>query len=82
VKFRKDFTWDLIQTAADIVVPFKKLQNNTVEIIEQIPKQISSIQKFKPDMGKISDHHLWKFLSDGKALCNENFASNKEKAVD
>jgi hypothetical protein len=64
------------------VETFKKLENTTVQIIEQIPKQVLSIQKSKPDTRKMSDQHFWKFLSDGEFLCKENFASNKEKAVD
>jgi hypothetical protein len=61
---------------------FKKLQNTTLEIIEPIPKQVFSKQKSKPDKGKMSDHYFWKFLSDGEVLRKENFALNKEKAVD
>jgi hypothetical protein len=34
------------------------------------------------DKGKMSDHYFWKFLSDGEVLRKENFALNKEKAVD
>lgn len=57
-KLRKEFSLDLIQTLSDIVDTFKKLQNTTVEIIEQIPKQVPPREKFRPETGNMTDHYF------------------------
>jgi hypothetical protein len=81
VKLRRDFSLDLIRTVSDIVEVFKKLQNTTVEIIEEIPKPTTLYKKFKPESGKMSNHYYWQFLPTGVVYCKENYKSDFIKLV-